>query len=671
MALLDCIAKSILLFCLISMSLGDDSRNEVIAAPPGITDFIVRSTISARFAKVKINTRVFNDAKEGRETMFQVQFPEEAFISELKMTTGNEVRYGVVKEKKEAQDIYAKAREEGKSAGKITQRASPPGRDMDTYVINVNVASESSTEFELTYNELIEMKFGCLTQRIHVEPMQVVGNLSVRVDVWDPQGIQYFTYTLPNSTHNLVSSTAETAIVHASMNTRELQYKPSVNEQEAHDQTKGINGDLEISYSTDRENNGGIVLVKDGYFVHYFSPTGLEVIAKNIIFVIDISGSMYGLKIQKVTEVMMVILDKIRSNDYFNILVFDNEIDSWKNESMQGTLDNIHNAKVYANNTLIAYGKTNINDALYTGLNQLISTSGLVENHGNILVFLTDGKPTEGETNIEIIRKNVRTINEGQVAIYALGFGDGADMDFLSALAWENGGFARHIYAEGDADEQLESFYREIESNLLLNVKITYEPLGIVSQLTQTTFSQYRNGSEIAVVGVINHESAVNPSGFIGRVGGQAKSERVQYTVNPKPVSLKTDVDFTERLWAYMKIKDLLKEATISNSKFERDSLEERTLNLSLKYQFVTPLTSMVVTSDMLLHDNTGRSGVDYDYYDTNAFIASHDAYCCGDEGLILQNAVSFGGMANSVKVGVSLVVVVFILNILIQYVNG
>ena len=663
MATLDLIATSALLFCLIWTSVCGDTQNDVIASPPEITDFIVRSTISARFAKVKINTRVFNDARDGRETMFQVQFPREAFISELKMTIGNEVRYGVVKEKKEAQDIYDKAKDEGQSAGQITQQPSPPGRDMDTYVINVNVASESSTEFELTYNELIEMKFGRLTQRIHVEPMQVVGNLSVRVDVWDPQGIQYFAYTLPNRTQVHESSIAETAIVHASMNNRELEYKPSVTEQEVYNKTKGINGDLVISYSTDRENNGGIVLVKDGYFVHYFSPTGLEVIAKNIIFVIDISGSMYGLKIQKVREVMMVILDKIRSNDFFNILVFNSKVESWKNEPMEGTSYNIHNAKAYANKTLDAGGGTNINEALYTGLDHLISTRDLGGQHGNILVFLTDGQPTAGVTNTELIRKNVRTKNEGQVAIYALGFGDGADMDFLSALAWENGGFARHIYAEGDADEQLESFYREIESNLLLNVKITYEPLGIVNQLTQTTFLQYRNGSEIVVVGAIDRESGVDLSGFTGLVGGQAKSETVRYTVKPEPVTMTDDVDFTERLWAYMKIKDLLKDAAISKSEFERDFLEERALNLSLKYEFVTPLTSMVVTADMPAPSNTGGYVAESGMYGTslNKRLPAHT------RNQVLHTAFQDAfGMANSVKTGWTLVLALLIVNILI-----
>ena len=665
MATFDFIATSVLLFCLIWMSVGDDTQNDVIAAPPEITDFIVRSTISARFAKVKINTRVFNDAKGGRETMFQVQFPKEAFISELKMTIGNEVRYGVVKEKKEAQDIYDKAKEEGQSAGQIKQQPSPLGRDMDTYVINVNVASESSTEFELTYNELIEMKFGRLTQRIHVEPRQVVGNLSVRVDVWDPQGIQYFAYTLPNSTQVLESSIGETAIVHASMNTRELQYKPSVTEQEANDQTKGINGNLVISYSTDRENNGGIVLIKDGYFVHYFSPTGLEVIPKNIIFVIDISSSMSGLKIEKVREVMMVILSKIRRDDYFNILVFDSKIESWKSEPMHGSLDNIENAKAYAREKLHARGSTNINDALKTGLDRLISTRGLGGKHGNILVFLTDGQPTAGDTNTESIRKNVRTKNEGQVAIYALGFGNGADMDFLSALAWENGGFARHIYAEGDADEQFESFYREIESNLLLNIKITYEPLGIVNQLTQTNFLQYRNGSEIVVVGGINRESGVDLSGFTGMVGGQAKSETVRYTVKPEPVTVTADVDFTERLWAYMKIKDLLREAAISKSEFERYFLEKRALNLSLNYQFVTRLTSMVVTADMPAHSNTGGQVAERGMYDTSLHTFKRQSVHASGN-VVLTSFQDANGMANSEKIGWPSVIVVLILNILI-----
>ena len=64
-----------------------------------------------------------------------------------------------------------------------------------------------------------------------------------------------------------------------------------------------------------------------------------------------------------------------------------------------------------------------------------------------MIVFLTDGMPSAGETNTDKIRSNVKGANDIDVAIFALGFGDGVNIDFLRALAVENNGFARTIYA--------------------------------------------------------------------------------------------------------------------------------------------------------------------------------------------------------------------------------
>jgi hypothetical protein len=87
-------------------------------------------------------------------------------------------------------------------------------------------------------------------------------------------------------------------------------------------------------------------------------------------------------------------------------------------------------------------------------------TQNLGGTRGNIIVFLTDGRATSGITNTKTIRRGVTNRNNHRFSIFSLGFGFDVDMPFLKALSWENGGFARRIYEEGDASKQLESFYR-------------------------------------------------------------------------------------------------------------------------------------------------------------------------------------------------------------------
>lgn len=86
--------------------------------------------------------------------------------------------------------------------------------------------------------------------------------------------------------------------------------------------------------------------VYDGYFVHYFAPEELPIVPKEVIFVIDVSGSMSGVKLAQTKEAMHTILNDLQTHDYFNILTFHSSVDIWqKNGTVQATANNIKRAK--------------------------------------------------------------------------------------------------------------------------------------------------------------------------------------------------------------------------------------------------------------------------------------------------------------------------------------
>lgn len=107
----------------------------------------------------------------------------------------------------------------------------------------------------------------------------------------------------------------------------------------------GIGGQFIVQYDVDRDPLGGEVLVSvvyrpptvlfisllhssvvpqinDGYFVHFFSPSMLQPLKKHVVFVLDVSGSMDGRKIEQLREAMEAILDDLKPGDYFNIIEF-------------------------------------------------------------------------------------------------------------------------------------------------------------------------------------------------------------------------------------------------------------------------------------------------------------------------------------------------------------
>ena len=70
-----------------------------------------------------------------------------------------------------------------------------------------------------------------------------------------------------------------------------------------------------VSYDVVREEIGGEILMKNGYFVHFFAPSNLPVIPKNIVFIIDKSGSMHGSKIEQTKDALRLILDDLNEQD--------------------------------------------------------------------------------------------------------------------------------------------------------------------------------------------------------------------------------------------------------------------------------------------------------------------------------------------------------------------
>ena len=159
---------------------------------------------------------------------------------------------------------------------------------------------------------------------------------------------------------------------------------------------------------------------------------------------------------------------------------------------------------------LYTMGGTNINDALIESVEM---AKKVIENKEKfndvkqtVIIFLTDGEPTTGETNSEQIRKNIKEANkESKVPIYGIAFGDGADFDLISEISAENHAFARRIYESGNSFEQLENFYNEISDPKLKNVTFEYIANGKVipqDNLTLYKIDNVYGNTEYTVAGM-------------------------------------------------------------------------------------------------------------------------------------------------------------------------
>uniref|UniRef100_A0A671LSE0 Inter-alpha-trypsin inhibitor heavy chain H3-like n=1 Tax=Sinocyclocheilus anshuiensis TaxID=1608454 RepID=A0A671LSE0_9TELE len=546
-----------------------------------IYSFYINSMVTSRYATTVITSRVANTLNESQEIQFEVKIPKNAFISKFRMTIEGKTYDGVVKEKEEAQQLYNQAVSRGQSAGQIKS----VGRTLEDFKTSVTVAAFSKVTFELTYEELLKRRLGKYELLINAQPMQPVADFKMDVHIQEKPGISSLEVKGDLSTGDLANAIKTTR---ADKDAWVTLY-PTQDQQ-----TKckscgenGLNGDLLVTYDVERRNPKGEVMVSNGYFVHYFAPSDVPRIPKNVVFIIDRSGSMHGRKIEQTRLALLRILSDLDEDDHFGLITFDSEVNLWKRELLKATEANLKNAKSFVNE-ITDRGATDINAAVLAGVDMINRHPR--EGTASILILLTDGDPTSGETNIEKIMANVKKAIGTKFPLYCLGFGYDVNFDFLTKMSLENGGVARRIYEDSDADLQLQGFYEEVAVPLLTDIQLKY-PVG--TNLTKTSFSLYFNGSEIVVSGQITDNSVESFTTEVIK-GSKVTYQDTIMTKDPSDVPPENE-DFMQRLWAYLTVKQLLERQVLLKGQEKEDEKKEA-LKLSLKYQFVTPLTSMVVT---------------------------------------------------------------------------
>lgn len=622
--------------------------------PEGVADGIeVYSTkisckVTSRFAHNVVTTRAVNRADTAKEVSFDVELPKTAFITNFTLTIDGVTYPGNVKEKEVAQKQYDKAVSQGKTAGLV--KAS--GRKLEKFTVSVNVAAGSKVTFELTYEELLKRNKGRYEMYLKVQPKQLVKHFEIDARIFEPQGISMLDAEASFITNDLLGSALTKSF---SGKKGHVSFKPSLDQQRSCPTCTDslLNGDFTIVYDVNRESPANVQIV-NGYFVHFFAPQGLPVVPKNIVFVIDVSGSMSGRKIQQTREALLKILDDMKEEDYLNFILFSTDVTTWKDHLVQATPANLEEARTFVKN-IRDQSMTNINDGLMRGiemLNKAREDHAVPERSTSIIIMLTDGDANTGESRPEKIQENVRNAIGGKFPLYNLGFGNNLNYNFLETLALENHGLARRIYEDSDANLQLQGFYEEVANPLLTNVEVEY-PENAILDLTRNSYPHFYDGSEIVVAGRLVDRNVNN---FKADVKGHGALNDLTFTeevdMREMDAALKEQGyifgDYIERLWAYLTIEQLLEKRKNARGD-EKENITAEALELSLKYHFVTPLTSMVVTKpednedQTSIADKPGEEAISETTSMSMAYLTSHQSspspyyYVDGDPHFIIQ----------------------------------
>jgi Ca-activated chloride channel family protein len=319
---------------------------------------------------------------------------------------------------------------------------------------------------------------------------------------------------------------------------------------------------------------------EDGFFLLLVTPpieAGETSVAKDVVLVLDTSGSMDGDKIQQARAAADYVLDHLNADDRFNIVGFNTFTKLYAGEPQPASQREDGRAFV---RELETAGSTDINRAL------LEAVAGADPGRPMIVIFLTDGLPTAGETDPDRIVANVTGASAKSVRLFAFGVGYDVDTMLLDQLSSNLRGVSAYVKPEQSIDEEVSGFYSRVSTPVLVDVAPQFAGVA-VEDLYPYPLPDLFAGNQLVVAGRYRRGGDASLE-LSGSVNGQPQ----RYSYRDLRFTDRGGNEFIPRLWAQRKIGYLLAQIRLHGAK---DELVKEVVALSTRYGIITPYTSFLV----------------------------------------------------------------------------
>jgi len=333
---------------------------------------------------------------------------------------------------------------------------------------------------------------------------------------------------------------------------------------------------------------------EDGYWMLLLTPAegdSVEVAPKDVLLVVDTSGSMSGAKIEQAKEAALYVLDHLNPDDRFNVVSFATAIRPYAKELVPAG----DAGAVRFVQGLAAQGGTNIARALEETLRQ--TRPGRQQ----IVLFLTDGLPTEGEIRIDKIIKQVSESAADHVRFYCFGVGYDVNTHLLDTLAQEHSGVSAYVQPGEDIAYAVRSLYDRIRSPLIASPEVAFGG-ALVDDVYPYPLPDLYAGSQVVLVGRYRQGGAIELT-----LTGDGPDGSALYRFDDLYLTRQGGASFIPQLWATRKVGYLLTQVRLHGANSE---LVDEIIALSVRYGIVTPYTSFLIddTEDALSHE--GRASI-------------------------------------------------------------
>jgi len=327
----------------------------------------------------------------------------------------------------------------------------------------------------------------------------------------------------------------------------------------------------------------------DGYFLLLASP-GLQAkehhLPKDVTFVLDTSGSMADdNKLVQAKKALAFCLANLNADDRFEIIRFSTEPEQLFGKLTPASEENVADAQKFVKK-LNPEGGTAIFDALH----QAMALRPEKNDRPYVVVFITDGMPTVGETNDDaIVAETDRAANDG-TRVFCFGLGTDVNAHLLDRIAEHTRAVSDYILPDEDLEVKVSNFFAKIREPVLSEVKLTF-PDGIkVTKMYPQQMPDLFRGDQLVLCGRYSGDGSGNCV-IEGNAGGEKESFQVPVTF-PKTADTQP---FVPRLWASRRVAYLLDEIRLHG---ENAELKNEATDLARQFGLVTPYTAYLIMQD-------------------------------------------------------------------------
>ena len=577
----------------------------------------VKAEISGFLARVTVTQQFENPFADKIEAVYTFPLPQAAAVDDMTIVVGNRTVKGKIMTREDAQATYDAAKAKGQVAALLNQHRPNiftqsvanilPGQQINVTIGYVETLKYDQGSYEWSFPMVVGPRYIPGPEPIsqpspsaeQADANQSPTASSDRV----PDAAQISPPHPPDGMragHDIsieVMVDAGVPLIGISSETHEIEaLQPGLGKAVVRlkDQVTIPNKDFILKYDvagrqiedallTHRDSNGG-------FFTFILQPpqrvTAADTMPKELVFVLDTSGSMGGFPIEKAKETMMLALDGLYPQDTFNVILFSGDTKILFPEPVPATPENLHKAK-----SLLAHAKGDGGTEMMKAIRAALKPSD-AQDHVRITCFMTDGQVGD---DMEIIAEVQKHPN---ARVFAMGFGSAPNRFLLDKITEYGNGEVEYVTENGDTSGAAKRFHERVRNPLLTDVSIDWSGLP-VTDIYPKKIPDLFSAKPV----IISGRYTAGGKGMIRLKGMMSGREFVREI----PVDLpdqETQHDVLATLWARRKVDDLMGEdmSGVQAGKMRNDLKAEIT-NLGLTYRMMTQFTSFVAVEDSVPGD--------------------------------------------------------------------